>query len=77
MAMAMPCLTLIALDPYPEQRGLAASCQTFLQSGFNAFAAGVIAPALWGSTLILAFGMSLLLLLGGVSAWLHQRQKAA
>jgi DHA1 family bicyclomycin/chloramphenicol resistance-like MFS transporter len=77
MAMAMPCLTLIALDPYPEQRGLAASCQTFLQSGFNAFAAGVIAPALWGSTLILAFGMSLLLLLGGVTAWLHQRQKAA
>jgi DHA1 family bicyclomycin/chloramphenicol resistance-like MFS transporter len=76
MAMAMPCLTLIALDPYPEQRGLAASCQTFLQSGFNAFAAGIIAPALWGSTLTLALGMSLLLLLGGVSAWLHQRQKA-
>ena len=76
MAMAMPCLTLIALDPYPEQRGLAASCQTFLQSGFNAFAAGIIAPALWGSTLTMAFGMSLLLLLGGVSAWLHQQQKA-
>jgi DHA1 family bicyclomycin/chloramphenicol resistance-like MFS transporter len=76
MAMAMPCLTLIALDPYPEQRGLAASCQTFLQSGFNALAAGVIAPALWGSTLTLAFGMSGLLLLGGISAWLHQQQKA-
>jgi DHA1 family bicyclomycin/chloramphenicol resistance-like MFS transporter len=76
MAMAMPCLTLIALDPYPEQRGLAASCQTFLQSGFNALAAGVIAPALWGSTLTLAFGMGGLLLLGGISAWLHQRQKA-
>jgi DHA1 family bicyclomycin/chloramphenicol resistance-like MFS transporter len=76
MEMAMPCLTLIALDPYPEQRGLAASCQTFLQSGFNALAAGVIAPALWGSTLTLAFGMGGLLLLGGISAWLHQRQKA-
>jgi DHA1 family bicyclomycin/chloramphenicol resistance-like MFS transporter len=76
MAMAMPCLTLIALDPYPEQRGLAASCQTFLQSGFNALAAGVIAPALWGSTLTLAFGMGGLLLLGGISAWLHQQQKA-
>ena len=77
MALAMPCLTLIALDPYPEQRGLAASCQTFLQSGFNALAAGLIAPALWGSTLTLALGMGGLLLAGGIAAWLHQRQKAA
>ena len=77
MSLAMPCLTLIALDPFPEQRGLAASCQTFLQSGFNALAAGLIAPALWGSTLTMALGMGGLMLLGGVSAWLHQRQKAA
>ena len=47
MSLAMPCLTLFALDPFPEQRGLAASCQTFLQSCFNALAAGLIAPALW------------------------------
>jgi DHA1 family bicyclomycin/chloramphenicol resistance-like MFS transporter len=76
MSLAMPCLTLIALDPFPAQRGLAASCQTFLQSGFNALAAGLIAPALWGSTLTMALGMGGLMLLGGISAWLHQRQKA-
>jgi MFS transporter, DHA1 family, multidrug resistance protein len=32
MSLAMPNLTLFALDPFPEQRGLAASCQTFFQS---------------------------------------------
>jgi DHA1 family bicyclomycin/chloramphenicol resistance-like MFS transporter len=32
MSLAMPCLTLRALDLFPEQRGLAASCQTFLCS---------------------------------------------
>ena len=72
MSLAMPCLTLVALDPFPEQRGLAASCQTFLQSGFNAVAAGLIAPALWGATLTLALGMGGLMLLGALAAWAHQ-----
>ena len=77
MSLAMPCLTLYALDPFPEQRGLAASCQTFLQSAFNGFAAGLIAPALWGSTLGLALGMAGLMALGGVSAWRHGRRLAS
>lgn len=76
MSLAMPCLTLLALDPYPEQRGLAASCQAFLQSGFNAVAAGLIAPALWDSALTLALGMAGLLLLGTGAAWAHQRRNA-
>lgn len=46
MSLAMPCLTLFALDPFPDQRGLAASCQTFLQSGFNGLVAALLAPAL-------------------------------
>ena len=73
MALAMPCLTILALDPYPEQRGLAASCQTFLQSTFNGLAAALIAPALWDSTLNLALGMGGLLLLGGLTAIAHQK----
>lgn len=77
MSLAMPCLTLYALDPFPEQRGLAASCQTFLQSAFNGVAAGLIAPALWGSTLGLALGMAGLMALGGLSAWRHRQQLAA
>jgi len=68
MALAMPSLTILALDPFPEQRGLAASCQTFFQSGFNSLAAALIAPALWGSTLTLALGMAGLMVLGGIAA---------
>ncbi len=73
MSLAMPSLTLFALDPFPAQRGLAASCQTFFQSGFNSLSAALIAPALWGSTLTMAFGMTGLLLVGALSALLHQR----
>jgi DHA1 family bicyclomycin/chloramphenicol resistance-like MFS transporter len=73
MALAMPCLTILALDPFPEQRGLAASCQTFLQSAFNGVAAALIAPALWASTLSLALGMGGLMLLGGMAALAHQQ----
>ena len=71
MSLAMPCITLLALDPFPEQRGLAASCQLFLQAGSNGLIAGILAPLLWGSTLTLAYGMGVLLLLGATSSWLH------
>lgn len=73
MSLAMPCLTIFALDPFPAQRGLAASCQTFFQSSFNGLVAALIAPALWGSTLTLSLGMAGLMLVGGTAALLHQR----
>jgi len=75
MSLAMPCLSILALDPFPEQRGLAASCQTFFQSSFNSLAAAAIAPALWGSTQQLALGMGGLMLLGGLAALAHQRSR--
>jgi DHA1 family bicyclomycin/chloramphenicol resistance-like MFS transporter len=68
MSLAMPSLSLMALDPFPAQRGLAASCQTFFQSGFNSITAAFIVPALWGSTLSMALGMAGLLTLGGLAA---------
>jgi DHA1 family bicyclomycin/chloramphenicol resistance-like MFS transporter len=74
MSLAIPCLTLLALDPFPAQRGLASSCQMFLQSIFNGLVAGAIAPALWGSTLSLACGMGGLMLAGSLFAWLHYRR---
>ena len=77
MSLAMPCLTIFALDPFPAQRGLAASCQTFLQSGFNGLAAALIVPLLWGSTLTLALGMAGLLLSGAGAAFLHLRLRRA
>lgn len=72
MSVAMPCLTLLALDPFPRQRGLAASCQMCLQSSANGLVAGVLAPALWGSTRTLALSMGALMLLGAGCAALHQ-----
>lgn len=74
MSLAMPCLTLAALDLFPEQRGLAASCQTFVQATGNTLAAALIAPLLWGSTLSLAGGMAGLLLLGAVATAIYYRR---
>lgn len=73
MALTTPSLTLLALDPFPAQRGLAASCQTCLQSSFNGLTAALIAPSLWGATLNLALGMTGLMLLGGLAALGHRR----
>ena len=71
MSLAAPCLTLFALDPFPAQRGLAASCQTFFQSGFNGISAALIAPLLWESTRTLAAGMAAMMLLGASAALAH------
>ena len=76
MSLAMPSLTIMALDPFPAQRGLAASCQTFFQSGFNSLVAALIAPALWGSTLSLSLGMAGLMTLGGIAALAHQKTRS-
>ena len=73
MSLTMPSLSILALDPFPAQRGLAASCQTFFQSGFNSIVAALIAPALWASTLSLAWGMAGMMLLGGMAALAHQK----
>ncbi|MCB1956671.1 MAG: multidrug effflux MFS transporter [Rhodocyclaceae bacterium] len=70
MALAMPALSLMALDLFPERRGLAASCQGFLQMGINALVAGLLAPRVWhhpaglamASALLTAFGAGLFVL---------------
>lgn len=64
MAVAMASLTLAALDLFPARRGLAASCQTFIQSSMNALVAGMIGPLLWDSTKSMAIGMFCLMGLG-------------
>lgn len=69
MSLAMPSLTLLALDLFPTRRGMAASCQSFLQVGVNALSAGMVVPLLWASPLTLGLGMSLFVALG-LSAFL-------
>jgi DHA1 family bicyclomycin/chloramphenicol resistance-like MFS transporter len=53
MALSLPSLTILGLDLFPKQRGLAASCQSFIQSSCNAVVS-VLAVLVWGTTLSLA-----------------------
>ncbi|MFA6310977.1 MAG: multidrug effflux MFS transporter [Sterolibacterium sp.] len=64
MAMAMPSMQLLALDLFPEKRGLASSCQGVVQTATNALTAAVLAPLLWATPLTLALGMGGFLSLG-------------
>jgi DHA1 family bicyclomycin/chloramphenicol resistance-like MFS transporter len=52
MGLAFPSMTILALDLFPSQRGLASSCQSFIQTSGAALNA-VIAPLVWGSVLTL------------------------
>lgn len=73
MALAMPTLSLLALDCFPERRGMAASCQSFLQTGANALYASLLVPLLWGAPLTLALGMAGLAVMGAAGAVLGHR----
>lgn len=76
MALAMPSLTLLALDLFPARRGLASSCQSFLQVGINSLTAGGLAPLLWATPLTLAAGMATFVGLGGLAFARWHRQHA-
>lgn len=69
MSIAMPAMSLLALELFPTRRGMASSCQSFLQIGLNAVTAGLTAPLLWGSPLSLAGGMAMFAT-AGLVAWL-------
>jgi MFS transporter, DHA1 family, multidrug resistance protein len=69
MALAMPSLTLIALDLFPHNRGLAASLLGFEHSLLSGIAAGVVSPMLSHSDIALAGGMAGLVVMGWTS-WL-------
>lgn len=58
MALAMPSLQLMALDLFPDRRGLASSCQGVVQTAVGALTAGLLAPLLWGNPLHLALGQA-------------------
>ncbi len=81
MALAMPSLTLIALDLFPHNRGLAASLLGFEHSLLSGIAAGVISPLLSGSDITLALGMAGLALMGWTSwllyLWFYGRRQSA
>lgn len=64
MSLAMPSITLLALDLFPQHRGLVSSMQGFVQTMLNALVAGAVSPLLSVSPLYLALGMTVFLVLG-------------
>jgi len=68
--LAFPSLTLMALDMFPERRGMAASCQGFIHTLIGAIVAGAVAPLLWHDTLWMALATAASLILTvGLYAW--------
>ncbi len=58
MALAMPILSLAALDRHAKIRGTAASGQAFIQMLLSAISAGLIVPLVWFQPLGLAMAMA-------------------
>jgi len=75
-AMMVPVVTLMVLDQAPDRRGMASSLQACLGSVANALVAGVIAPLVMHSTLLLAC-TSMGLMFIGITAWLWVRPRLA
>lgn len=73
MALAMPSVTLIALELFPGNRGMTASLQGFAQSLLSGVVAGVISPLLAFSDVTLALGMTGLMFAGWASWMLYLR----
>jgi DHA1 family bicyclomycin/chloramphenicol resistance-like MFS transporter len=70
MCIAMPSLTLITLDLFPSQRGLAASCQGFFGLGANS-AVSAFVPLVWATTMTLAIAELVMLVLGVLTIILY------
>jgi DHA1 family bicyclomycin/chloramphenicol resistance-like MFS transporter len=68
MALVMPSATFLALDLFPQLRGMTSSLQGFAHSLFAGLTAGLVSPLVSGSALSLAMTMGTLMLAGWL-AW--------
>jgi DHA1 family bicyclomycin/chloramphenicol resistance-like MFS transporter len=66
----VPVVTLLVLDLHPERRGMASSLQAFIGSSANGLVAGIVAPLVMHSTVLLA-GASLVMMCVGLVAWIY------
>ncbi|GAA3981631.1 multidrug effflux MFS transporter [Comamonas faecalis] len=69
-ALMVPVVTLLVLDLYPARRGMASSLQAFVGSSANGLVAGVVAPLVMHSTVLLALA-SLLMMCVGLASWIY------
>ncbi len=76
VSFTMPSLTLLALDCFPRNRGMAAAVQSFMQVGFNALVAVLLVPFAADHVLGLALGM-LALACAGFLVWRWQERLPA
>ena len=67
MALAMPSMTLLALEIFPRSRGATSSLQGFMHSFLSSVSAGVLSPLVSHSDVTLALAMTCLVSLGCVS----------
>lgn len=72
MALAMPILSLAALDRHPKIRGTAASGQAFIQMMLSTVSAGLTVPLVWYAPSGLAMAMAAYLVFG----WLMIRKSS-
>jgi len=73
-ATMVPVVTLLVLDLHPERRGMASSLQAFIGSTANGLVAGLIAPLVMHSTVLLA-ASSLAMMCVGLLAWFFVRSR--
>ena len=69
-ALMVPVVTLLVLDLHPERRGMASSLQAFIGASANGLVAGVVAPLVMHSTVLLALA-SLGMMCVGLLAWVY------
>ncbi|MBN2865271.1 MAG: multidrug effflux MFS transporter [Thiotrichales bacterium] len=69
LSIVMPNLSLLAMDCFPKNIGLANGMRTFLQMGTNALVAAIISPLVLGSSLYFALGLAVFFVLGAGLYW--------
>jgi DHA1 family bicyclomycin/chloramphenicol resistance-like MFS transporter len=74
IAMALPALTILALDCFPERRGMASAMQGFIQAIINAMVTSLAIPLLHGQLLYFILGQLAFFLLA-VFFWRYSTQK--
>ena len=77
LSMASPGMTVMAMEEFPQLRGLAASMQGFVQMLTFALVTGVVAPLLYSSALNLALGHAVGVAAGMAVWWVAARGRGA
>jgi DHA1 family bicyclomycin/chloramphenicol resistance-like MFS transporter len=73
LMITQPSLQLLALDCFPERRGLASSCYLTIQQLGYMLSSAFLVPVLLDNTLHMACGMAILQCLGLLMFWVARR----